>query len=68
MVGRTRVGVVLKALREDKEMTQIELSKKAKVAQSYIAMLEGSEKKNPSLAILNRLAKALGVSVSELLE
>jgi transcriptional regulator with XRE-family HTH domain len=59
---------VLKGLREEKGLTQIDLAKKARVTQSYVAMLEGGEKQNPSLAILKRLAKALGVPVTALLE
>ena len=63
-----RIGTVLTQLRARKQMTQEELSKKAKVTRSYIALLETGEKKNPSLAILQRLAKALGVPVTELLQ
>ena len=63
-----RLGHVLKALREENEWTLKDLAKKAKVTQAYISLLERGKKKNPTLAILQRLAKALGVSVSELLE
>jgi len=38
------------------------------VTRSYIALLETGRKKNPSLAILQKIAKALGVPVTELLE
>jgi transcriptional regulator with XRE-family HTH domain len=50
---------MLKKLRTDKGLTQVQVSKKAKVTQSYVAMMEGADKKNPSLAILRRLGKAL---------
>ena len=52
-------------------MTQEELAKAAKVTKvtrSYIAVLEAGHRNNPSLAILKRLAKALGVPVTALLE
>ena len=62
-----RVGRVLKSLREQRELSQRDLAKRAKVTQAYIALLDGGNKKNPSLAVLTRLAKALGVSVTELL-
>ena len=62
------LGKVLKTCREKKGMTQVQLAKKAKVTQAYLAMLEGGAKKNPSLATLRRLAKALKVPVGELLE
>jgi transcriptional regulator with XRE-family HTH domain len=59
---------VLKALREDKGLSQVELANKAKVERTYIVKLESRDKKNPSLDILKKLAKALGVPVTELLE
>ncbi len=58
---------MLKTLREGKSMTQVDLAKKAKLTQPYLAELEAGKKKNPSLAVLQRLAKALGVPVTELL-
>ena len=48
-------------------LTQMDLAKKAKVSQAYIASLETGTRTNPSLTILKRLAKALGVSLAELL-
>jgi transcriptional regulator with XRE-family HTH domain len=35
---------------------------------SYLALLETGDRKNPSLDVLKRLAKALGVPVTALLE
>ena len=63
-----RLGRMLKALRERKSLTQMNLAKKAKVTQTYIAKIESGVKQNPSLTILQRLAKALGVPVTELLK
>jgi transcriptional regulator with XRE-family HTH domain len=62
-----RLGRVLKTLREEKGLTQVELANKAKVERTYIVKLESGDKKNPSLDILKKLAKALGVPVTELL-
>lgn len=72
-----KLGQVLKALREKRGMTQAQLSKRSKVSQGYIAKLEpptrpGKKQKahhatNPSVATLQKLAKALGVPVTELL-
>lgn len=39
-----------------------------RVSQGYVAQMEGGVSKNPSLAVLQRLAKALGVKVGRLLE
>ena len=49
-------------------MTREELAKKARVAELYISQLEAGPLENPSPPVLRRLAKALGVSVGELLE
>jgi len=59
---------MLRALRTSKEFGLRELAKKAKVPPGYLAELEAGKKKNPSLEVLQRLAKALGVPVTELLE
>jgi transcriptional regulator with XRE-family HTH domain len=59
---------MLRKLRESRDMSMAALAAKAKVTDAYIAMLETGTRKNPSLAILKRLAKALGVPVTELLE
>ena len=58
---------MLKTVREERELTQVDLARKAKVGRTYIVKLESGDKKNPSLAVLQRLAKALGVPVTELL-
>lgn len=67
MPPRTSLSRVIEARRKAKALTQAELAKRAKVKQSYVAMLESGERQNPSLAILKRLARALGVPVTELL-
>ncbi len=59
---------VVKQLREQKGLTQEALARKARVTQGYVAQLEGGWRKNPSLPTLRRLAKALGVPVTALLE
>jgi transcriptional regulator with XRE-family HTH domain len=63
-----RLSRVIQQLRESKGMTQRDLAAKANVTQGYVAQLEMGVKKNPSLEILKRIAKALGVPVTELLE
>ena len=60
--------MVITTLREAQGLTQRDLAKKAKVTAAYVAMIETGVRKNPSLAILKRLAKALGVPVTALLE
>lgn len=60
-----KLAVTITKLRGD--MTQEELAKRAKVSRGYLAAIEAGHKKNPSLAVLQRIAKALGVPVTELL-
>ncbi|MFI5342158.1 MAG: helix-turn-helix domain-containing protein [Candidatus Methylomirabilales bacterium] len=60
--------MTLKKLRIKAGLTQEELAKKGGVTYAYISMLESGAKKNPSLALVKKLAKALGVTVGELLE
>ena len=62
------MGQRVKRLREAREWSQPDLAKRAKVSQAYIAELERGTKRNPSLRITVRLAKALGVPVTALLE
>jgi transcriptional regulator with XRE-family HTH domain len=62
-----RLSGVLKRMRADKGLTQRDLAKRARVTQGYVAQLEMGIRKNPSIETLKRLAKALGVPVTELL-
>jgi transcriptional regulator with XRE-family HTH domain len=62
-----RLKTVLKQAREAADLTQEELASRAGVGQPYIALLEAGKKKNPSLAVLKRLAKVLDVPITELL-
>jgi XRE family transcriptional regulator, regulator of sulfur utilization len=57
----------VKRLRETKGLTQMALAKRAKLHRVYVAQIE-ARTKVPSLAALERLAKALGVPVTRLLE
>jgi transcriptional regulator with XRE-family HTH domain len=63
-----RIGTVLKRIREDKGLSQLELATRAGVAQGYVSELEAGRKKNPGIVTLRKLAKALGVPVTALLE
>ena len=59
---------MIRNLREALRLTQEELAKKVGVTQGYIGHLERGLKKNPSLPTLKRLARALGVPITDLLE
>lgn len=58
-------GVVLRAYRLDKGLTQEQLSERVGVVHSFIHSLE-SGKKQPNLQMILKLAAALGVQPGEL--
>lgn len=62
-----RLSRMIQTLRGAKGLSQRDLATKAQVTQGYVAQLEQGLKKNPSLEVLRRLAKALGVPVTTLL-
>jgi XRE family transcriptional regulator, master regulator for biofilm formation len=62
-----RIGTMLRRLRRITGLNQEELARKARVSQPYLSQLEAGTYKNPSIEILQRLAKALGVPVTALL-
>ena len=63
-----RLNTVLKRLRQERALTQEQVAKRAQVTRFYVSQLETGLRKGPSLAVLKRLAKALGVPVTALLE
>ncbi|PIQ92251.1 MAG: DNA-binding protein [Parcubacteria group bacterium CG11_big_fil_rev_8_21_14_0_20_39_22] len=62
-----KLGNNMKKLRLEKGMSQGDICRKLGVDRSYISNVE-SGKKNPTLSTITKLAKALGVSVGELLK
>ena len=57
----------IRRLRTQKGLTQVQLAKRARVSQAYVALLEGRVRSNPSIAVAKRLAKALGVPITKLI-
>lgn len=58
----------VKRLREEKNLSQSELARLSGVSQSYISELEDGKAKNPSIKTLGKIAEALGVTVTAILE
>jgi transcriptional regulator with XRE-family HTH domain len=56
----------LRKLREKKGLSQDRLAKLADVANNTIIKIEQGENKNPTLETLKKIAKALEVSIEEL--
>lgn len=62
-----QMGRRLKRLRTSQGLSQYALAKKAGVSRDYLRTLEAGES-DPTVGMLQKLARALGVSVVELLE
>jgi putative transcriptional regulator len=57
----------IKKLREAKGLSQEKLARLADVANNTLIKMESGENKNPTLDTLKKVAKALGVSVDDLI-
>lgn len=63
----TKLGQNLKKIRTQKKMSQGDIARNLGVDRGYISNIENG-KRNPTLATIDKLAKALGVSADELLK
>ena len=61
------IGMRVKKIREQKNMTMSELAEKAGVAKSYLSSLERNLQKNPTIQFLEKVAAVLNVPVDSLL-
>ena len=64
----SKIGERIKKLRQQKKMSQDRLSKKADLALNTIVKIETGENPNPTLETLQKIAKALDVSLDQLLK
>ena len=62
-----RTAMKLKRLRQAQQLSQQALADKAGISREYLARLEGA-RQDPTLGTLEKLAKALRVKVSALIE
>jgi len=58
----------IKKLREVKGLSQEKLARLADVANNTLIKMESGENQNPTLDTLKKVAKALGVSIEELIK
>lgn len=61
------LGTKIKKLRESRGMSQAVLAHRAKITREYVNRLEAG-RYDPTVGVLTRIAKALGVPVTGLLE
>jgi putative transcriptional regulator len=58
----------IKHIRERNGITQEKLAEKVGISRIYLNELENGRKKNPSFKLLEKIAKALEVKISDLFE
>ncbi len=63
-----RLGARIRAARVRAGLTQEAVAKEAAVSRIYVAKLEAGERQSPSLPVLERVAKALRVTLVDLLK
>ncbi|MGG6360832.1 helix-turn-helix domain-containing protein [Peribacillus frigoritolerans] len=61
------IGYRVKSLREERKMSITELSAKSGVAKSYISSLERNLQTNPTILVLEKIARILCIKVDALL-
>lgn len=61
---KEKVGLRIRQLRKERELSQEALAYKAEVDRTYVTDVENG-RRNVSVEILERLIKALGISVAE---
>lgn len=65
--AQRQLGKTIQVLRRQKELTQEELAEKVGVDRSYMGFIERGER-NPTLDKIEKIARALGVSMKKLFE
>jgi len=68
MAQESKIGKNIKKLRQVKDLSQDRLSKLADVSYNSIIKLETGGITNPTIETLQKIAKALDVSVDELIK
>jgi transcriptional regulator with XRE-family HTH domain len=63
-----KLGDKIRQLREESGLTQGQLAHGSAVSQGYLSQLENGEVKNPSAAVLLRVAEAMQIDADELFE
>ena len=67
MSTETKIGENIKKFRAKKKMSQEDLSKESGVKYTTLTKIESNVIKKPSVMVMAQLAKALGVSIEDLI-
>ena len=62
---QSRVSKNIQRIRREKDLSQEEVAHRADIHQTYLSGVE-TGKRNPSILVVERIAKALSVDVSEI--
>jgi len=62
---QSRVSRNIQRIRREKDLSQEEVAHRADIHQTYLSGVE-TGKRNPSILVVERIAKALGVDVTEI--
>ncbi|MFP7674276.1 helix-turn-helix domain-containing protein [Marivita sp. S0852] len=62
---QSRVSRNIQRIRREKDLSQEEVAHRADIHQTYLSGVE-TGKRNPSILVVERIAKALGLDVSEI--
>ncbi len=65
MSVQSRVSRNIQRIRRENDLSQEEVAHRADIHQTYLSGVE-TGKRNPSILVVERIAKALGVDVSEI--
>lgn len=61
-------GANVRRIRRAQDLSQEELAHRANVHRTYLSALERSGGRNPTIRVVERIAKALGVTPGQLLD
>ena len=65
---RVEFGRIIRSLRKQHRLTQEELADRAGISTKYLQNLEGKKPKTASIITIEKLAKAFGITISQLLK
>jgi transcriptional regulator with XRE-family HTH domain len=68
MSNNPKLQINIRKLREKKELSQEKLARLADVANNTIIKIESGENQNPTLETLQKIAKALDISIDNLVK
>jgi len=66
--NRSDIGEAIQKVRLDKGLTQEELARKADIPYTTLAKIESGMVSNPRMKTLQKIAKALEISIDELVK